>query len=203
MVNPKSSSSGSIFRVCGGTAVRVYPRVCGGTGLCQTASIPAAVSPRTGDLVRSSGVATGLSPRVRGNLATMREENRRKRVYPRVCGGTPLPLPQPLPCSGSIPACAGEPRRGEPQIFLIGVYPRVCGGTAGGSNPSTRWQPGVYPRVCGGTGLCQTASIPASGLSPRVRGNLSALVYPSGVAGRRVYPRVCGGTHRQAPVGLE
>ena len=71
------------------------------------------------------------------------------KVYPRVCGGTitPPPTPPPLPglsprvrgnqpapaehyqCARSIPACAGEPRRGPDTIAGREVYPRVCGGT--------------------------------------------------------------------------
>ena len=93
-------------------------------------------------------------------------------VYPRVCGGTDACAYPPLGigglsprvrgnhiCSadypagragrGSIPACAGEPRR------------RI----------TTSARPAVYPRVCGGTeySLCGGSQLP--GLSPRVRGN--------------------------------
>ncbi len=112
---------------------RVYPRVCGGT--------------RVGLL--NHLVSPGLSPRVRGNLVgvkpaqlparsipacageprTRLEDRLRKRVYPRVCGGTcPSSSPAvektglsprvrgnpPAPPvlkrrPRSIPACAGEP----------------------------------------------------------------------------------------------
>ena len=70
-------------------------------------------------------------------------------VYPRVCGGTYLAAPVPLPRTGlsprvrgnlfsfilairivrSIPACAGEPLSSAAASALIEVYPRVCGGT--------------------------------------------------------------------------
>ena len=91
---------------------------------------------------------------------------------------------------GSIPACAGEPRRPPPRLWSPRVYPRVCGGTAAG--------PPVHP--------------PVAGLSPRVRGNRG---YDRPVGQREgsipacagepirqchrarldgVYPRVCGGT---------
>ena len=116
---------------------RVYPRVCGGTL----------------DQKRSAMDRGGLSPRVRGNQcldllecvgrgsipACAGEPSTRAwgptvpRVYPRVCGGTLLPLPLVISCSGlsprvrgnpgrlagwpgmpgSIPACAGEPSTGE------------------------------------------------------------------------------------------
>ncbi len=90
-------------------------------------------------------------------------------VYPRVCGGTAVPLDlriyrlglsprvrgnprllaETLSYGRSIPACAGEPRAIQP----------VC------------WITGVYPRVCGGTRLISTNSARNTGLSPRVRGN--------------------------------
>ena len=71
----------------------------------------------------------GLSPRVRGN------HGRRLRTGA---------------IFGSIPACAGEPRRLNLCVPLMTVYPRVCGGTT---------------IVLSGVGC-------PPGLSPRVRGNL-------------------------------
>ena len=90
---------------------RVYPRVCGGTD--WTTPSPAA--------------ATGLSPRVRGNLL---RGWRWRRLW------------------RSIPACAGEPRVSRRVCTQSAVYPRVCGGTAGrpGSD-SGYW--GLSPRVRG------------------------------------------------------
>ena len=75
--------------------------------------------------------------------------------------------------SGSIPACAGEPRGCASLWGLIPVYPRVCGGTyaKGNSEP------------------------PEQGLSPRVRGNLRQREQLN--HRNRVYPRVCGGTAAQ------
>ena len=110
----------------------------------------------------------GLSPRVRGNPHC------------------------PTPCSraaGSIPACAGEPRRRRLTMASIGLSPRVRGNRRPGqaqfgrqgSIPACAGEPlsiaiwaaaaAVYPRVCGGTpaaGLCGDS---VGGLSPRVRGN--------------------------------
>ena len=135
------------------------------------------------------------------------------RVYPRVCGGTkariasrmcsqglsprvrgnPVALSALVDHRGSIPACAGEPRRSPRCQRTRGVYPRVCGGTRCGAVRS----PGV------------------SGLSPRVRGNQhlqraarqrpGSIPACAGEPGRwagcpsmtRVYPRVCGGTRRR------
>ena len=80
-------------------------------------------------LALQNAVNRGLSPRVRGN---------------------PLIVAVVMSLSGSIPACAGEPRISGRAAEFHRVYPRVCGGT-----------PGVDKRL--GTGV---------GLSPRVRGNL-------------------------------
>ena len=194
---------------------RVYPRVCGGTYY------------RPG----LAGVRVGLSPRVRGNpmgyLSTTLSSRsipacagepagpihrlHQHAVYPRVCGGTPLPhigarvaqglsprvRGNRLPCPGrphtgrSIPACAGEPQ-----------WQAHC----------RRWM-GVYPRVCGGTLPALLPPCSARGLSPRVRGNRSHPPFHSGHSGSipacagepapsnsaglpvMVYPRVCGGTN--------
>ena len=111
----------------------------------------------------------GLSPRVRGN---------------------PMRIVWRTTATGSIPACAGEPR-----------------------TPSRgRAHRQVYPRVCGGTAARPAAPDDADGLSPRVRGNRSFRRRRTAYAGsipacagepparpgqrtpRRVYPRVCGGT---------
>ena len=72
-----------------------YPRVCGATRFNETPSED----------------FTGLSPRVRGNPATVAYD---------------------LAERGPIPACAGQPR---PQIYALphdGAYPRVCGATSHG-----------------------------------------------------------------------
>ena len=134
-------------------ALRVYPRVCGGTG-CG---------------LRVMMALSGLSPRVRGNpqmeadaLAARRSipacagepgspryGYRIAEVYPRVCGGTVggwnirsfyaglsprvrgNPGYEPLDTGtlGSIPACAGEPPAEPGAAQSARVYPRVCGGT--------------------------------------------------------------------------
>ena len=157
----------------GGASRRVYPRVCGGTVT----------------LMAWFRTAAGLSPRVRGNLPSVRGLKAAAR---------------------SIPACAGEPRRSTGWCTLRWVYPRVCGGTmisarrqmaraglsprvrgnpaclsswlaGNGSIPACAGEPGkvaplgavvaVYPRVCGGTGIRNGYRYRYRGLSPRVRGN--------------------------------
>ena len=107
---------------------------------------------------------------------------RRRRVYPRVCGGTQLPawLNRNRPVgAGLSPRVRGNPR---PRYTLAarcmrseGLSPRVRGNHHAAKHPAGRGR--VYPRVCGGT-------------------DLSGRVYPRVVtgSGQRVYPRVCGGT---------
>ena len=91
---------------------------------------------------------------------------------------------------GSIPACAGEPRRRWTRLRHAGVYPRVCGGTAV-SLPRRARQRGLSPRVRGNLGAHQRlklddGSIPACAGEP---------VRESGGGEQMgVYPRVCGGT---------
>ena len=144
----------------------------------------------------------GLSPRVRGNRRDFELHYvTRYRVYPRVCGGTSekLDLGAVIP-TGSIPACAGEPLKGEVVFVspLNRVYPRVCGGTVkriasesgGWSIPACAGEPDllkcdfriwrenrVYPRVCGGTPCLHTivdfgnwGSIPACAGEPHSNG---------------------------------
>ena len=198
-------------------AVRtVYPRVCGGTRV----TLPAA------------SCARGLSPRVRGNHRPRRRhphdpgsipacagEPRRSpttparaRVYPRVCGGTPvgrtpevgfhglsprvrgnLPQRPPLLVSPrSIPSCAGEPQAASRCTHIRQVYPRVCGGTVTGGC----WQPAVRslsPRVRGNPQSLQGQD-PAQGLSPRVRGTISMAA--GACIGLGLSPRVRGNLMR-------
>ena len=193
---------------------RVYPRVCGGTApACEAAAMRKGLSPRVrgnpDDLVDDVRPA-GSIPACAGEPRSSSTSTLASWVYPRVCGGTHVrqdqfasmaglsprvrgnrrKSPQGRLQCGSIPACAGEPRRGS-------------AGTARG---------GVYPRVCGGTRLALLRGQRVRGLSPRVRGNLDARICDVRRLGsipacageppddarqkprRRVYPRVCGGT---------
>ena len=192
----------------------VYPRVCGGTFGCI--------------LDRVAG--QGLSPRVRGNptgssflLSLLRSipacagepwmlftDQGAARVYPRVCGGTVMPISRNRPRPGLSPRVRGNHPRTTDFSYRPGSIPACAGEPAYRTEElGTRR---VYPRVCGGTWLRIWDTLRSSGLSPRVRGNPVAC--PSYVtrfgsipacAGEpqqhnlgcyavRVYPRVCGGT---------
>ena len=151
----------------------VYPRVCGGTATAR----PAQVSP------------AGLSPRVRGNRHRYLPHPHRARsipacagepappvqwsadarVYPRVCGGTPLLNFEQGGTAGLSPRVRGNPRRVQLAQQIARSIPACAGEPSSGrSYPPAPW---VYPRVCGGTyPLCLMAAAKC-GLSPRVRGN--------------------------------
>ena len=158
----------------------VYPRVCGGTSACHARCTR----------------ATGLSPRVRGNLPDTQH---------------------PQAGNRSIPACAGEPLPSSIAMASCRVYPRVCGEPYDAARIPCRRT--VYPRVCGGTSAREAWRGTEPGLSPRVRGNPLGWGLSFGLprsipacAGEPcgeqilpndgwVYPRVCGGTLRGRGLG--
>ena len=161
----------SVFR--SPSACRVYPRVCGGTGgVCPCAAGGKGLSPRVRGNPprhRCAGQCPRSIPACAGEPPMPLPAAPAGAVYPRVCGGTRIANPVWIcgaglsprvrgnhlslsphrSSSGSIPACAGEPFRGNGKLGRGQVYPRVCGGTPSDAD----------------------ASKPGSGLSPRVRGN--------------------------------
>ena len=141
---------------------RVYPRVCGGTREAQD----------------GANLASGLSPRVRGNRYLLPKSTIRQR---------------------SIPACAGEPASVKANRCQGMVYPRVCGGTHA-VNHLRRRRPGLSPRVRGNPALCGcpaggNRSIPACAGEPRVALPAERTDW--------VYPRVCGGTGARGAVLMD
>ena len=174
--------------------IQVYPRVCGGT------SVEATPESRR----------SGLSPRVRGNHASVTALTSLQRSIPRVCGGTTLRDATVQEGSGLSPRVRGNPR----------CYRRLSG--PGWSIPACAGEPfgagcvqsvqRVYPRVCGGTAVKSAIDMERQGLSPRVRGNQAPdagqnirsrsipacagepLLVKRPPRWMPVYPRVCGGT---------
>ena len=196
---------------------QVYPRVCGGTSeTIGLLAILVGLSPR----VRgnppspcSSRPPDGSIPACAGEPLGRALRICLPKVYPRVCGGTQLRervrsvkqglsprvrgnRPEhvgPEPISGSIPACAGEPRTTRSRGTGCRVYPRVCGGTPEEAAASA-YTEGLSPRVRGNLDHAPRrelprGSIPACAGEPRISGAM--------IRSRRVYPRVCGGTHRR------
>ncbi len=141
----------------------VDPRVCGGAG----------------EVLGDTRYGKGRSPRVRGSLTAVGEEERR---------------------AGSIPACAGEPRRREGRGGCGWVDPRVCGG-ATAQSPSPVCPGGRSPRVRGSLredalAVLRAGSIPACAGEPAPVAAVSRSC--------RVDPRVCGGARgrrEDAPQG--
>ena len=151
-------------------AIRVYPRVCGGTQLKLRALIEQA----------------GLSPRVRGNRRCLRMRPFRVRsipacagepcrnvylhhghkVYPRVCGGTVASSLRTVPAWGLSPRVRGNRRIVHRCTAPAGSIPACAGEPPGGTCRAGR--PRVYPRVCGGTGTNVVYAAIHQGLSPRV-----------------------------------
>ncbi len=191
----------------------VYPRVCGGTFTAATRySYIWGLSPRVRGNPRDQHDDQHIHrsiPACAGEPPCRAFPRGLSAVYPRVCGGTPKSLAifsapvglsprvrgnrlrsYPLEHdSGSIPACAGEPRSPNSSGISRRVYPRVCGGTRDGRR-GRRGMRGLSPRVrgnlaSGGAEPNNNGSIPAcageprwggvikhrKGLSPRVRGN--------------------------------
>ena len=95
-------------------------------------------------------------------------------VYPRVCGGTSATWGAGINENGSIPACAGEPLKGEavPSSWTVGLSPRVRGNptlTRFSSYRPSHWS---IPACAGEPRTPQAGGVADSmGLSPRVRGN--------------------------------
>ena len=202
---------------------RVYPRVCGGTRMSRSVGEPkGGLSPRVrgNPSDKGRGVVSERSiPACAGEPSESSWAGRPRRVYPRVCGGTPVAhgaarLEQGLSPrvrgnhrvllwagggAGSIPACAGEPSTGMQWPQGWAVYPRVCGGTLASSGDSPAGL-GLSPRVRGNPVILKAArgllgSIPACAGEPR-------RTWPCDPSGG-VYPRVCGGTGRRRRAGLD
>ena len=192
---------------------RVDPRVCGGAAsACSPARAPAGRSPRVRGSLEAANdelLLRGSIPACAGEPERAPQEQRTKRVDPRVCGGADVEGEVMVVCKGrsprvrgspgnhrallrgrgSIPACAGEPETWRTPAPAARVDPRVCGGAsstaASSSSPSGR-----SPRVRGSrkrrhSNVRLSGSIPACAGEPGRRGHRRA--------GRRVDPRVCGG----------
>ena len=187
-------ASGSAYMALRG----VHPRVCGEAAHLQ------------------SRVYSGLgpSPRVRGSLPGRLQIVGELGVHPRVCGeavdirhgdevakgpsprvrGSRVRQSEPAARDGSIPACAGKPRRLAARGPTGGVHPRVCGeaarnpewiGPCSGPSPRVRGS-----RAGGREDQGRRGSIPACAGKPSAEAD-------SGVdAG--VHPRVCGEARMRA-----
>ena len=180
-VNSVSSCSRVYPRVCGGTGVGVVggggfqglsPRVRGNPSATRpsasmTRSIPACAGEPP--CTPSGPLSAAVYPRVCGGTPEPPTGPRRRRVYPRVCGGTHPGLSRAFTQHGLSPRVRGNPRRGPSDCRMPGSIP-ACAGEPGGMICLPTNRP-VYPRVCGGTASRAASPAREPGLSPRVRGN--------------------------------
>ena len=162
-----------VVRPLASVASPVYPRVCGGTGSFSTPTSPTCgLSPRVRGNQRLAAVARlvgGSIPACAGEPPAASCPSKWVRVYPRVCGGTPVKALVVAASSGLSPRVRGNPfglsssHRPLRSIPACAGKPAVC--------VAERGAIAVYPRVCGGTCLRSSSASFRSGLSPRVRGN--------------------------------
>ena len=191
--------------------------MCGGAGREVTAQVEyKGLSPRvrgSHPMTMEELITQWSIPACAGEPRDLQARQDTLRVYPRVCGGafwmwallgqvaglsprvrgSQRALRYYAKSLRSIPACAGEPTRGQGKRRRGWVYPRVCGGAPlrPGTFTSTA---GLSPRVRGSPWAWRTRphwsrSIPAcagepeypaswpmcpAGLSPRVRGSRGA-----------------------------
>ena len=151
----------------------VYPRVCGGTRQEEAdRKLTAGLSPRVRGNRHDAARARqqdGSIPACAGEPTSRANPRRRRRVYPRVCGGTSVPSAYSTMIAGLSPRVRGnrlQIDRGDPALGSI----PACAGEPQGVCIST-WSKWVYPRVCGGTESDTPLTSGIQGLSPRVRGN--------------------------------
>ena len=198
----------------GWRASRVYPRMCGGTGFLTFPGLnPTGLSPHVRgnrSPISAIGVGHGSIPACAGEPPGAGGGISENRVYPRMCGGTGFGRTFHAPIeglsphvrgnrdglrahsrrTGSIPACAGEPKTPGQLARRYKVYPRMCGGTAR-IDISGQDAEGLSPHVRGNHAGCEgllmpPGSIPACAGEPATGADIGAPF--------RVYPRMCGGT---------
>ena len=201
----------------------VYPRVCGGTfGDKSQHCAGYGLSPRVrgNPLEQAPDLHIGRSiPACAGEPPPGAPTFASASVYPRVCGGTPSTVASPPPAAGLSPRVRGNPPAPEATKPHHGSIPACAGEPRRAGR--RRLDDRVYPRVCGGTVRVPYGSVVTTGLSPRVRGNRPLLRRDDGRDGSIpacagepsrascrpippwVYPRVCGGTSILNVVNLQ
>ena len=173
----------------------------------------AGLSPRVrGKRIDGNAVhaAIGSIPACAGEAVWKVRDSRRRRVYPRVCGGSTITSKSSQMAIGLSPRVRGKLRRIGAALLNPRSIP-ACAGEAM-APASRRPRSPVYPRVCGGSAETADAGFGGQGLSPRVRGKPYSWAAGSALgrsipacAGEAltsmptcsiwtVYPRVCGGS---------
>ena len=151
----------------------VYPRVCGGTYISPYRFLEHnGLSPRVrGNRSGASGEKAGLGsiPACAGEPYGNACRRSCRWVYPRVCGGTMSPKSVGLAAKGLSPRVRGNRRQPGEVEGVKGSIPACAGEPR--KLPDSRSDSRVYPRVRGGTRRPVAFDRDAQGLSPRVRGN--------------------------------
>ena len=147
--------------------------MCGGTDAEPiTAQAAVGLSPRVrGNLRLLIGGSFGFRsiPACAGEPAVQGRICGSGGVYPRVCGGTLGPDWGRIGAGGLSPRVRGNPAAFSPSAITAGSIPACAGEPR--RHGGNQMQQVVYPRVCGGTRAGQPGKAAAGGLSPRVRGN--------------------------------
>ena len=152
---------------------RVYPRVYGGTRLiAELRMAEPGLSPRVRGNPAGSAMLDGTAwsiPACTGEPDVAPRDDSRRRVYPRVYGGTQSRYWALSSASGLAPRVRGNLRRARALNGITGSIPACTGEPV----RSGRWRTltPVYPRVYGGTVRNRPTARAVRGLSPRVRGN--------------------------------
>ena len=135
--------------------------------------------------------ASGDYPRVRGGTSMARARTVAKSGLSPRARGNPARRAQPGLPSGTIPACAGEPRAYCSCSAMAWDYPRVRGGTIVMGSYGESW-PGLSPRARGNP-QCAHRSDPLRRTIPACAGEPEFRVLLRVREGD--YPRVRGGTN--------
>ena len=117
-------------------------------------------------------IGEGSIPACAGEPDSKRARSIRSQVYPRVCGGTAGGILGKALEAGLSPRVRGNPDLAQPRNKIMGSIPACAGEPR--KLRIMYWYSRVYPRVCGGTLAATPSLVSLKGLSPRVRGNLAA-----------------------------
>ena len=151
----------------------VHPRVCGEAGhIVRSDRAASGPSPR----VRGSPVAhrreqdgVGSIPACAGKPGPPRRRAGSLRVHPRVCGEARVARSSGGHLTGPSPRVRGSPQHAEPAGEGEGSIPACAGKPRRLGRP--RSARGVHPRVCGEAVSVHQRAAQGSGPSPRVRGS--------------------------------
>ena len=152
--------------------------MCGGSGLhFARAPNPKGLSPRVRG-IRACACAVrrrvGSIPACAGDPKNKEVEARGHRVYPRVCGGSQGCAATGAMLGGLSPRVRGIRSRHAPRGACTGSIPACAGDPT--SFTRSRSMSSVYPRVCGGSAQIGLKMFNLRGLSPRVRGILEDIL---------------------------